>query len=445
MEDNMKKSGKTLISVLLVAVLLLVISTTALAQSEIAESDDALSQNEIENAEGQAQDTDLNTPESDIFEPIALAAEPVAEQADADDEQAEAEPREQSLEDVGTEDAEDETVPQNEDGIEPLADAAQSPFEINEDGVITGFNPELAGTSDIIIPNEINGIKVTAIGDAFRGSTFITSVFIPVGVISLDDGAFHGCENLTSISLPNGIINLGEGTFISCDNLKSITVPGSVKLTDAFSKSGIENIVLEAGITEIPEKCFMKAYNLSSISIPDTVTYIGDRALAITSLTEVTIPASVTYLGNAVFHGDSELQWVHFLGNAPEGGTTIDDPEDTKYSFNPNYVTLYNPGAQGFTNPWRGWPTQMIGEQPAQPSDTDETTQPVVTDTNAQTQTNLTVASPTTGATSTESITKLGKSPKTGDETEIAFYIVLLAIAAGVATFIVGKRIKERG
>lgn len=49
--------------------------------------------------------------------------------------------------------------------------------------------------ADVVIPSEIKGFPVRAIGsEAFKGSTNSTSVIFPEGVKTFDNPAFCGCR-----------------------------------------------------------------------------------------------------------------------------------------------------------------------------------------------------------------------------------------------------------
>ncbi|MBQ4248551.1 MAG: leucine-rich repeat domain-containing protein, partial [Clostridia bacterium] len=58
-----------------------------------------------------------------------------------------------------------------------------------------------------VIPGEIDGTAVTAIGD----------------------GAFNGCGNLQSVTLPWGVKSIGTSAFNSCENLAAVTLPESLE------------------------------------------------------------------------------------------------------------------------------------------------------------------------------------------------------------------------
>ena len=109
----------------------------------------------------------------------------------------------------------------------------------------------------VTIPNTINGLPVTSIGDqAFVFCSGLTSVTIPNGVTTLGTGAFYGCTGLTNVTIPNSVTNIGDLAFADCTSLTSITIPNSV--------------------TSIGEGAFDNCASLTSVMIPDSVTSIGD-------------------------------------------------------------------------------------------------------------------------------------------------------------------------
>ena len=55
----------------------------------------------------------------------------------------------------------------------------------------------------------------------------LTSINLPKGVTSIEDGAFRGCTSLISISLPDGVTRIGDWAFESCSNLEEISLSGT--------------------------------------------------------------------------------------------------------------------------------------------------------------------------------------------------------------------------
>jgi hypothetical protein len=61
----------------------------------------------------------------------------------------------------------------------------------------------------VVIPAEIEGLPVTAIGySAFEYSGTLTSIIIPDTVTSIGSYAFYNCDSLLSITIPDGVTSL---------------------------------------------------------------------------------------------------------------------------------------------------------------------------------------------------------------------------------------------
>ena len=101
-------------------------------------------------------------------------------------------------------------------------------WKLTRDGTvtITGYN---GTSSEIEIPDTINGYCVTSIGDdAFYGCSSITSIEIPSSVTSIGEDAFRGCSSLTSVEIPSSVTSIGNYAFYNCSSLTSIEIPSSV-------------------------------------------------------------------------------------------------------------------------------------------------------------------------------------------------------------------------
>ena len=120
------------------------------------------------------------------------------------------------------------------------------------DGIeITKYN----GTdTEIIIPNQIDGIEVTSIGDnAFDGNEKITSVTIPNTVLDVGIEAFANCKNLSNVifeensKLDRILVRAFDDTA-----LQEFTVPESCHLLgNAFNRCNIKKFVILGTKTEI--------------------------------------------------------------------------------------------------------------------------------------------------------------------------------------------------
>jgi hypothetical protein len=176
---------------------------------------------------------------------------------------------------------------------------------------ITGYN----GPGGVVaIPDTINGLAVTSVGDSAFDECFgLTSIIIPDGVKSIEFSAFASCTSLTNVALPETMVDLGDESFIACLSLTSFTIPNSV--------------------TSIGNSAFGSCTGLRSIAIPNSVTNIGvDAFLFCTNMTNIVVDADnpdFSSLNGVLFDKtkDTLLQYPLGLTNSdyaiPNGVVTI--------------------------------------------------------------------------------------------------------------------------
>lgn len=208
----------------------------------------------------------------------------------------------------------------------------------NGEATVTEVDTSVEGT--VIIPDELGGYPVTAIGDwAFEYCTEVTGVTIPDSVTSIGDRAFYYCPKLTSVTIGNGVETIGEWAFSNCGGLTSIHIPANVTsigegafsdcgalegfTVDAANKSyyfkddclintetnelvkGFSTSIIPAdgSVTSIGNYAFYGCGKLTTVTIPDCVTSIGDSAFfGCTGLTDVTIGTGVNNIGDSAFY-----------------------------------------------------------------------------------------------------------------------------------------------
>lgn len=112
--------------------------------------------------------------------------------------------------------------------------------------------------TNVVIPDTIDGKKVTSIGDYAFGlnDIKIQSVSLPGSVTSIGKYAFNNCYNLKTVKFrAGGLKSIGDWAFASCKSLSTITIPGT--------------------ITSIGQYAFSLCSNLTSIKIPKSVKKMG--------------------------------------------------------------------------------------------------------------------------------------------------------------------------
>jgi len=156
---------------------------------------------------------------------------------------------------------------------------------------ITGYT---GSGGDVTIPDTINGLAVTSIGDWAFYLSSITNVLIPDSVANIGIYGFAYCYNLTNVTIGHGVTNIGSGAFIYSTSLATITVDAGN--TFFSSVDGVLFNQSQTLLVQVPEG------KIGSYTIPDTVTSIGVLAFVnCTSLTNVMIPNSVINIEYAAF------------------------------------------------------------------------------------------------------------------------------------------------
>ena len=197
-------------------------------------------------------------------------------------------------------------------------------YEVNSDNTITITSFNSFHISDVTVPDSIDGMSVTTIGDnAFKGKSSLKTVKIPESVVSIGSCAFYGCKKLTSVTLGSNVKTLGISCFNLCEALTTIHLK-NVETIGEFAFYGCEKLTtLNCGnaLTEIPKRAFSDCELLSSITFPKlSLTAIGDYAFAnCISITSLTLPNSVKSIGLSAFSNNAALESL----TLPRGALTI--------------------------------------------------------------------------------------------------------------------------
>ena len=137
-----------------------------------------------------------------------------------------------------------------------------------------------------VIPDEVDGVPVVAVGNkAFSGSDII-SLKLGKNVTTIGEAAFEKCEYLTKVELNDGLKEIGNSAFYLCRKLDSIT-----------GGSGLEAIGKDA---------FNDCFALKEFKTGEKLKSVGRGAFGRTSLKELVLPETVTELDGCPF-GQDEL------------------------------------------------------------------------------------------------------------------------------------------
>jgi len=165
-------------------------------------------------------------------------------------------------------------------------------FTIDGDGTITDY---IGNYVDIIIPSEINGMPIMAIGArAFRDMGLI-NIIIPDNITSIGYRAFAS-NKLTSITIPNSVTSIGVLAFAH-NQLTDVYIPDSVREIHwgAFDDNQLTSVTISNGVTTIFYEAFSNN-QLTSITIPYSITRIFGGAFSGNQITSVTIGENVEFI-----------------------------------------------------------------------------------------------------------------------------------------------------
>ena len=200
-------------------------------------------------------------------------------------------------------------------------------------------------SGDIVIPEEMDGKRVTAIGkDAFYRCD-ITSVKLPNTLKLIDDEAFLQCPLVKELTIPASVDSIGNYAFNAWDALEQVTIEDSPNVLHAgrggvsvmssmfsdqpllkkayvgrnhicptvgasmdyeinlFARSHVEEITFGDYVTEIQKHELLGCKSLKKVNLSKNITSIGDIAFdGCELLSEIEIPDGVEEIGKRAFN-----------------------------------------------------------------------------------------------------------------------------------------------
>lgn len=187
-----------------------------------------------------------------------------------------------------SEDSTDSTI--IKDGIE---------YTIKEDGsarVARILNTEL---TEVIIPEEINGYKVTELGDTdgtnvFEGCANVTVVMLPASVVSIGDYCFHGVWSLSDVYF-SGTAEQFRAMYIGIENDSLVDAQfhfdSGIPDIDDIPDLGIKGDANEDGVVNVSDATTVLKHIIGIITLSEmafkNADMNGDNRVNVKDATEI--------------------------------------------------------------------------------------------------------------------------------------------------------------
>lgn len=192
------------------------------------------------------------------------------------------------------------------------ADQRKGVSELTIKGMIGSYEFEFLRDSMEVL--SVLDLREARIGDNMGAELYYTDE-IPSNAFSKDYS--QGKKTLTAVYLPKETRRICSNAFRHTSNLHTINWEDLTKLEgvdyEAFSYSGISNVVLPETLKELRERVFYSCSKLQSVDLSQTqLKQIEQYVLHNCSqLTEVKLPATVTEIGNSAFSSNNRLQQIN--------------------------------------------------------------------------------------------------------------------------------------
>ncbi len=155
-------------------------------------------------------------------------------------------------------------------------------------------------STDIIIPEEIEGYKVRDLADNLFSNTDVTSVYIPSTVTRVNPEVFENASELEEIICEDG------GKYVSVDGCL-YNEDGYILLKVPEAKTEINEY--PENIRTIYENAFRNS-SVKEVVLPETVVNIREYSFAFSGVEKVVIPENVTLISEFAFYGSENLKEV---------------------------------------------------------------------------------------------------------------------------------------
>jgi hypothetical protein len=210
-----------------------------------------------------------------------------------------------------------------EDFIKPDEDGGEEAYDTchhykmgetsGDGGTITDF--DVAGGTDVVIPDKIDGVDVKAIGDEALMGKGLTSLALPGGLESIGKMA-AAFNDLTQLAT-EAVKKIGEAAFQGNKIAEALLGEGLETIgANAFAGNLLQNLSLPSSLSSLGSGAFT-GNKLQSVSLPETLASVagglGDGVFQNNELTNVSLPSNLTKLTKSMF-ADNKLANIALPG-----------------------------------------------------------------------------------------------------------------------------------
>ncbi len=191
----------------------------------------------------------------------------------------------------------------------------------------------------------LNSLTISAARDAFIGvsafeGTWLNSITLPEGVVSIRENAFKNCAQVNIITLPASLEEIAEGAFYATSpNFITVADGGNVYKSDgnclieintasvilgsnkavvpeyvriiapnAFRSCGLLSEIDLSGIVKIGDSAFEDCYAVAKVTLGNNLVGLGNNAFrGCAALNNVVLPNSLSEIGDNAFNSCSSL------------------------------------------------------------------------------------------------------------------------------------------
>ena len=217
----------------------------------------------------------------------------------------------------------------------PITENGDYSYQVNADGTatITDYN----GTDeDVVIPSEIDGYPVSAIGKQAFSYEDMKSLTIPEEVSTISSRAFEYCSITDSLVFPAGIY-IGPDSFSYTTLPETVTIPeGAVVDKEAFGYcTGLKTLIIESYVY-VMSRAFSYCRNLKTAVCAAQVT-LENRAFDNCDVLDQAYLCGDVYLEDNPFAYGGDVEITYAAENEfPQirdelletGGISTDDKSD---------------------------------------------------------------------------------------------------------------------